>query len=167
MGAPPPGSGPLVVVSLGTVGDPATEVPVLRRIVAALGTLPVRGFVTLPTTIRPDELGDVPANVTVGGYVRHAAVLPHADVLVTHAGLGSVVAALAHGVPMVALPLDREQPDNARALVRAGAGVALSPDAPPGEIGRAVAEQLARSTSPRVTVDPFPAVDLVESLAGD
>ena len=75
-----------------------------------------------------------PAEPTVSGYVRHAAVLPHADLLVTHAGLGSVVAALAHGVPMVALPLDREQPDNARALARMGAGVALAPDAPADEI---------------------------------
>jgi UDP:flavonoid glycosyltransferase YjiC (YdhE family) len=155
-----------VVVSLGTAGDPAVELPVLRRIVAALGGLAVRGLVTLPASIEPDRLGGVPAAVTVGGYVRHAAVLPHADVLVTHAGLGSVVAALAHGVPMVALPFDRDQPDNARALVRMGAGVALSPDAPSDEIAAAVADQLSRSTSPRVTVDPRPAVDLLEALAG-
>jgi len=163
---PPAGSGPVVVVSLGTAGDPAAELPVLRRIVAALGGLAVRGLVTLPTSIEPHRLGAVPADVTVGGYVRHAAVLPHADVLVTHAGLGSVVAAVAHGVPMVALPFDRDQPDNARALVRMGAGVALPTAASSDEIAAAVADQLARSTSPRVTVDPRPAVDLLEALAG-
>ena len=151
---PPTGTGPLVVLSLGTAGDPADEVPVLRRVVAALADLPVRGLVTLPDYVDRAALGAVPGNVTLSGYVRHAAVLPHADLLVTHAGLGSVVAALAHGVPMVALPLDREQPDNADALVRAGAGVALAPDSPAGEIRDAVADQLRRSTSPRVTVDP-------------
>ena len=51
--APPPGSGPLVVVSLGTVGDPAAEVPVLRRILAALAELPVRVFVTLADYVDP------------------------------------------------------------------------------------------------------------------
>ena len=162
--APPAGSGPLVVVSLGTAGDPAQEAPVLRRIVAALADLPVRGFVTLPATIGPGDLGPVAGNVTLSGYVRHAAVLPHADLLVTHAGLGSVVNALAHGVPMVALPLDREQPDNARALVRAGAGVALDPAAPADEIRAAVTDQLRRSTSPRVTVDPSPAVARLAAL---
>jgi len=162
--APPRGSGPLVVVSLGTVGDPAHEVPVLRCILTALADLPVRGFVTLPDYVDRAALGELPANVTVSGYVRHAAVLPHADLLVTHAGLGSVVAALAHGVPMVALPLDREQPDNARGLVRMGAGVALEPDASEAEIGGAVADQLRRSTSPRVTVDPTPTVALLTSL---
>lgn len=161
---PPPGSGPLVVVSLGTAGDPGLEVPVLQRVVAALGALPVRGFVTLPGYVPAAALGDLPANITTAGYVRHAAVLPHADLLVTHAGLGSVVAALAHGVPMVALPLDREQPDNARALVRMGAGVALPRDAPVADVRAAVADQLRRSTSPRVTVDPTPTIELLTSL---
>jgi MGT family glycosyltransferase len=162
--APPAGSGPLVVVSLGTAGDPAKEAPVLRRIVAALADLPVRAFVTLPVAIGPADLGPVAGNVTLSGYVRHAAVLPHADLLVTHAGLGSVVNALAHGVPMVALPLDREQPDNARALVRAGAGVALDPAASADEIRAAVTDQLRRSTSPRVTVDPSPALARLAAL---
>jgi UDP:flavonoid glycosyltransferase YjiC (YdhE family) len=162
--APPPGSGPLVVVSLGTAGDPAVEVPLLRRVLAALADLPVRVFVTVAGYVDRAAIGAVPPNATVSGYVRHAAVLPHADLLVTHAGLGSVVAALAHGVPMVALPLDREQPDNARALVRMGAGVALAPNAPADEIRAAAAEQLRRSTSPRVTVDPGPAVARLVSL---
>jgi MGT family glycosyltransferase len=162
--APPPGSGPLVVVSLGTAGDPGVEVPVLRRVLAALADLPVRVFVTVAGYVDRAAIGAVPPNATVSDYVRHAAVLPHADLLVTHAGLGSVVGALAHGVPMVALPLDREQPDNARALVRMGAGVALAPDTPADEIRAAAAEQLRRSTSPRVTVDPGPAVARLVSL---
>jgi UDP:flavonoid glycosyltransferase YjiC (YdhE family) len=162
--APPAGSGPLVVVSLGTSGDPEVEAAVLGRIVDGLAALPVRGFVTLPGYLDRADLGAPPPNVTYSCYVRHSAVLPHADALVTHAGLGSVVNALAHGVPMVALPLDREQPDNARALVRMGAGAALDPDTPAAEIATAVADQLRRSTSPRVTVDPGPAVDLLASL---
>jgi MGT family glycosyltransferase len=166
---PPRGTGPLVVVSLGTAGDPASELPVLRRIVAALGTMDVRAFVTLPAYLESGDLavgeGEVPSNVTVSGYVSHSAVLPHADLLVTHAGLGSVVAALAHGVPMVALPLDREQPENARALVRFGAGLSLEPDAPVADLRAAFADQLARSTSPHVTVDPTPTVDVLEDLA--
>jgi MGT family glycosyltransferase len=162
--APPPGSGPLVVVSLGMAGDPAREVPVLRRVLAALAGLPVRVFVTVADYVDRDALGAVPPNATVSGYARHTAVLPHADLLVTHAGLGSVVAALAHGVPMVALPLDREQPDNARALVRMGAGVALAPDALVDQIRAAASDQLRRSTSPRVTVDPEPAIARLTAL---
>lgn len=162
---PPAGSGPLVAVSLGTTGDPAAEVPVLRRVIEALGGMAVRGLVTAPPAVEVDDLGPPPPNVAISGYVRHAAVLPHTDVLVTHAGLGTVNAALAHGVPMVALPFEREQPDNARALVRLGAGVALPTDAPVDDLRDALAGQLARSSSPHVTVDPTPTVDLLEGLA--
>jgi len=57
---------------------------------------------------------------------------------VTHAGLGTVHAALAHGVPLVCLPIGRDQPDNAARVEWHGAGLRLSPKSPPGVIGAAV-----------------------------
>jgi UDP:flavonoid glycosyltransferase YjiC (YdhE family) len=42
------------------------------------------------------------------------------------------------GVPVVALPLGRDQPDNAQRIVECGAGVRLMPDARPAEIAEAV-----------------------------
>ena len=162
---PPGGEGPLVAVSLGTAGDPV-EVELLQRILVALAALPVRGFLTVPDYIDRARL-ELPDNATVSGYVRHAAVMPHADLLVTHAGLGSVVVALAHGVPMVCLPLAREQPDNARAVVRIGAGRALHTDASAEEIRAAIAEQLDRPDRVRLAPDPRRAVDLLERLARD
>jgi hypothetical protein len=161
---PPVGEGPLVVVSTGTAGDdPALETDLLGRILTALGGLPVRGFVTVPGYIDPAAL-DPPPNVTVSPYVRHAAVLPHAAALVTHAGLGTVLAGLTHGVPLVCLPLGREQPDNARAVERLDAGVALPLDAPPDKVRDAVAAQLARTAPPVREPDPARAVALVDSV---
>ena len=155
---PPPGPGPLVVASTGTAGDPAPQTDLIERVLVALGALDVRGFVTVPPYIDRARLRP-PPNVVLSDHVRHAAVLPHADVLVTHAGLGSVLAGLAHGLPLVCLPLGREQPDNARAVARAGAGVALPPDAPPEEIARAVSAQLVRAAPVRFTPDPSRAVE--------
>ncbi len=160
---PPEGAGPLVVVSTGTAGDPAAQTDLIDRVGAALGTIDVRGFVTVPTYIDRSRL-QPPPNVVLSGYVRHAAVLPHADVMVTHGGLGSVLAGLAHGVPLVCLPLDREQPDNARAVARAGAGVALPPDAVPGDIARAVTDQVGRAGVVQFPPDPERAAGLVEGV---
>ena len=53
-------------------------------------------------------------------------VLHRAAAVVTHGGLGSTLGALAHGVPLVVLPLfSLDQWFNAAAVARAGAGVAL------------------------------------------
>lgn len=160
---PPSGEGPLVVVSLGTAGEAAPESELLRKILDALGGLPVRGLVNLPdyidaATLRP------PANVTLSGYVRHTAVLPRADLLVTHAGLGSVLAALAFGVPMVCLPLGREQPDNAEAVVRVGAGRTLSAASGPEEIREAISAELGSGRSVRIEPDPGPVIAALEGL---
>ena len=162
---PPAGPGPLVVVSMGTAGsDPVAETEVLRHIVGALGTLVVRGFVSVPDAIDAAAL-DAPANVTVTGYVRHAAVLPHADLVITHAGLGTVAAALAHGVRLLCLPLDRDQPANARAVDRLGRGATLDARAGVDDIRRAVEHALGQPQPGPVVVDPAAASATIAALA--
>jgi len=118
------------------------EGPVLARLVEALADEPVRVLVLLGDHLDRGRLR-LPANATESGYVRHAAVLPHAALSVNHAGLGTVLAALGHGVPQVCLPLGREQPANARAVERVGAGRMLPADAGAEAMREAVREVLA------------------------
>jgi MGT family glycosyltransferase len=139
--APPPGDAPLVLVGLSSTymaqGD------LLGRIVIALGTLPVRALVTLGPSLELDALGAVPSNVTVVAAAPHAEVLKQAALVVTHAGHGTIIKSLAAGVPVVALPMGRDQPDNAARMVAAGAGVSLKPSAKVEAIRAAVADVLA------------------------
>jgi UDP:flavonoid glycosyltransferase YjiC (YdhE family) len=125
-------SRPLVLVGLSTTYQAHSGL--LERIVSALGALPVRALVTTG----PIQLGESPPNVQLARFVPHARVLPHADAVVTHAGLGTVHAALAHGLPMVCLPIGRDQPDNAARVVWRGAGLRLSPKSSPARIAAAV-----------------------------
>jgi UDP:flavonoid glycosyltransferase YjiC (YdhE family) len=169
----PPGDPgePLVLVSLGTT--PMDEVPVLQRIVDALAAEPVRVLVTLGAHLDPAALR-LPGNATATGYVRHAACLPYAAATVTHAGLGTVLASLAHGVPLVCVPLGREQPDNAAAVVRLGAGLVVPPAAGGEAVRDAVREVLAdpayRSAAAAVAGtlpapgEPSPAEDEIAAL---
>ncbi len=159
--APPPGDDPLVVVSMGTAGQGGA--PVLQRVVDALASCAVRGWVSVPSYVSPDELC-APDNVTLSGYVRHAAVMPHADLLVTHAGLGSIGAALAFGVPMVCIPEDRDQPANAVAVTRIGAGQRLDTDAAPATISAAVERGLAGPRLAPRPPQPGRAAALLETL---
>jgi MGT family glycosyltransferase len=136
----PPGDDPLVLVGLSSTYQDQTAV--LRRIAAALGRLPVRGLITLGPSIPLDGFA-APANVTVVEAAPHSQVLPQASLVVTHAGHGTAIRALAHGVPLVCLPMGRDQLDVAARVVAAGAGVKVRPGAPPRRIARAVTEVLS------------------------
>jgi MGT family glycosyltransferase len=130
---------PLVVVSLGTT--PMREEELVQRVLDALADEPVEVLALLGDHLRPESFR-APANSLVRGYVRHASVFPAADLVVTHGGLGTVLAALRYGVPMLCLPLGREQPENAAAVERLGAGKVLATDASPDDIRGAVGELL-------------------------
>lgn len=58
-------------------------------------------------------------------YVPHTPVLRRAACVICHAGMGITQKALAHGVPVVAVPFGRDQPEVARRVEVARAGVRL------------------------------------------
>ncbi len=72
-----------------------------------------------PASFRP------PANVRIERFVPHSPVLEQAACVVCHAGMGITQKALAHGVPVVAIPFGRDQPEVARRVEVARAGVRL------------------------------------------
>lgn len=58
-------------------------------------------------------------------HVPLADVLPRCAAVVTHGGSGTVVAALAAGVPCVVLPMGADQPWNADRVAALGTGLVL------------------------------------------
>ena len=64
--------------------------------------------------------------------------------MITHAGHGTVLKALAAGVPLVCVPMGRDQRDNTTRVLRLGAGVRVSKTAEPRRIAAAVREVLDR-----------------------
>lgn len=129
------GSRPLVLVGLSSVHQGQTET--LGKIAAALGRLPVRGLVTTGRAVAPEAVS-APPNVQVVRAAPHSLVLRRAAAVVTHAGHGTVLRALAAGVPLVCLPMGRDQKDNTVRLLRLGAGVRVSRSASPEQIAAAV-----------------------------
>jgi MGT family glycosyltransferase len=135
----PLGDGPLVLVAGSSVFQGQTDL--LRRAADALGRLPVRGVVTTGRAVDPTDV-PAPRNVRVVRAAPHRAVLDEAAVSVTHAGHGSVLKALSVGVPLVCVPMGRDQKDNTVRVQRLGAGVRVSPKASAEEIASAVARVL-------------------------
>jgi MGT family glycosyltransferase len=127
---------PLVVASFSTMPG-QTSPALLQRVLNALESLPLR--VLLATGPVSPEILTTPPNAAVVGYVPHAAVLPYAALAINHAGHGSVMAALAHGVPLVCLPtLGADQSIIAGRVQALGAGKAIPGQAGANELRSAV-----------------------------
>jgi UDP:flavonoid glycosyltransferase YjiC (YdhE family) len=136
----PPGDEPAVLVGLSTTYHHHQQ-ELLHTIVDALGRLPVRALVTTAGVVDPSALQH-PPNVTITDHVPHVSVLDQTAVMVTHAGLGSVAAALSFGVPLVCTPISRDQPLNAQRVSQLGAGLALDRESSADEIRCAVQDVL-------------------------
>jgi len=89
----------------------------------ALAQEPVTVVATLPAG---DPAGfQAPANAHVERFIPHGPVLERAACAVTHGGMGSTQKALAHGVPVCAVPFGRDQLEVARRVEIAQAGTRL------------------------------------------
>jgi MGT family glycosyltransferase len=132
-----PGSQPLVLVALSSVYQ--NQSGLLRAIAQGLGTLPISAVLTTGRAVEPSHI-PAPPNVQVLRAAPHRQVLAEASVVVTHAGHGIVMKSLAAGVPMVCIPMGRDQKDNTARVLRLRAGVQIGKRSTPARIAAAVAE---------------------------
>ncbi len=117
---------PLVYVSFGTFLSARRDV--LRRVLDQLARADVC-VVVATGTAQHGDLGDLPEAWYVAPTLGQLAVLRHADAVISHAGNNTVTEALAHGVPVVAMPFSTDQFAIAADLERVGCGLALDPNA--------------------------------------
>jgi len=140
---------PTVYLTLGTVFNVESG-DLFGRLLEGLSSLPINLVVTVGPQIDPEELGLQPANVRVEKFVDQWALLPSCDLVVSHAGSGTVIGALAHGLPMVLLPMGADQPLNARRCEALGVARVLDPvEATPRQVNEAAAALLADSAPRR------------------
>jgi UDP:flavonoid glycosyltransferase YjiC (YdhE family) len=131
---------PLVYLTLGTmvVTDDA-----LRSAMSGLASLDVDVLIALGSAAGT-EIGDFPPNVHIERFVDQVGVIETVDLVVHHGGSGTVLAALATGVPQVVLPRGADQFVNAERLDAAGLAAVLPPgDATPDAVAEAARAALA------------------------
>jgi UDP:flavonoid glycosyltransferase YjiC (YdhE family) len=119
---PPPGDDPLVLVAPSTSQDP--DQTMLREALDGLADQPVRVLATYNRRLPPEPIA-VPHNARLVEWVSYAKAMPRCDVVVCHAGHGTVVRSLASGVPLVACPAAGDMGENASRIGWAGVGVPL------------------------------------------
>jgi UDP:flavonoid glycosyltransferase YjiC (YdhE family) len=129
---------PTVYFTLGTVFNVESG-DLFERVLVGLRGLPVHLVVTVGWGIEPAELGPQPPNVQIFQHIPQEITLRYCDVVISHAGSGSVMGALGYGRPMVLLPMGADQPWNADRCEAWGVARVLDPVAVrPEEVGEAV-----------------------------
>jgi UDP:flavonoid glycosyltransferase YjiC (YdhE family) len=136
-----------VYATLGTVFNRASG-DLLPRIIRALGSLPVRALVTTGPDIDPAGFPEPGPRVRLEPYVPQGGVLDVVDLVVAHGGSGTMTQSLAHGVPLLVLPLGADQLPNGERVRDLGAGTMLDARATPDEIAARIRAVLA-DPSPR------------------
>jgi UDP:flavonoid glycosyltransferase YjiC (YdhE family) len=118
--APPPGAAPLVLVAPSTSQDRSLRL--LRASLEGLAELPVRVLATaVPPTADPPLRA--PPGARLVEWVSYARAMPRCDVVVCHAGHGTVARALASGCAVVAVPAGGDMNEIAARVEWAGVGV--------------------------------------------
>jgi len=136
------GGPPTIYFTLGTVFNLESG-DLFARVLAGLSELEVDVVATVGRQIDPAELGSQPERIRVERYLPHSAVLPRCDAVVSHGGSGTVLGALAHGLPSVLLPMGADQPWNADRCEELGVAVVLDAmRATPDDVREAVSTVL-------------------------
>jgi MGT family glycosyltransferase len=86
--------------------------------------------------IDPDDLRPIPSNAIIVSTAPQIELLKRASLCITHAGLNTVLEALAQGVPIVAIPIAFDQPGVAARVAYHGVGEFV-------EVGDLTAEHLS------------------------
>ncbi|WP_246721990.1 glycosyltransferase [Methylosinus sp. H3A] len=133
--APQSDERPTVLVSFSTTYQ--RQEAALAATIEALGSLPVRGVVTLGVALA-GLAPAAPPNVEILDGASHDEIIARAACVVTHGGHGTTLRALRAGAPILVLPMGRDQNDNAARVEYHGAGLRLSRDASAAEIAAAI-----------------------------
>lgn len=117
---------PLVYMTFGTIYN--RDHKLLRTVLDALETLPIEIVATVGESNDPAAFGPRRSTTRILRYAPQESFLNLCRAVVCHAGAGTVLGALAAGVPMLLLPQSADQFYNTSRASAAGTAIALMPE---------------------------------------
>lgn len=115
---------PLIYASMGTLQNGSEAI--FKTIAEACAGLDAQLVISLGGGIDPARLGKLPGDPLVVSYAPQLEILKRTSLVITHAGINTVLESLCEGVPLVAVPLAHDQPGVA-ARVKARGACAVVP----------------------------------------
>lgn len=114
---------PTVYATIGTVYQ---ERDIFQAILDGLGGEPVNLIVTLGRGRDTSQFGPQPPNVHIAQYIPQTLLFEYCDMAITSGSYNTHTSALAHGLPLLVIPISDTQPLHARRCVDLGVGLALT-----------------------------------------
>jgi MGT family glycosyltransferase len=114
---------PLIYASMGTLQNGSEAI--FRTIAEACAGLDSQLLISLGGGLDPARLGKLAGNPLVVSFAPQLEILKRAVLVITHAGLNTVLESLCEGVPLVAVPLANDQPGVAARVKARGACVVV------------------------------------------
>jgi UDP:flavonoid glycosyltransferase YjiC (YdhE family) len=115
---------PLVYASLGTLQNGSKEA--FQMIASGCANLGVQLVISLGGGLSGEGFQHLPGQPIVVKFAPQLELLKRASVVITHAGLNTVLESIAEGKPMVAIPIGNDQPGVAARVAAKGSGIVLS-----------------------------------------
>lgn len=109
---------PLIYASLGSIMNQRPEI--FACIAQACVGLDAQLVISLGNPAA--DIVELPGNPIVVQYVPQSQLIARAQLVITHAGMNTVLTALRDGVPLLAIPIANDQPGVAARLQKSGAG---------------------------------------------
>jgi zeaxanthin glucosyltransferase len=114
---------PLVYASLGTLQNGSKDA--FEMIAAGCANLDVQLVITLGGGLSIDDFRNLPGNPIVVEFAPQLELIKRATLVITHAGLNTVLETISEAKPMVAIPIGNDQPGVAARLAARGAGIVI------------------------------------------
>lgn len=153
---------PLVYGTLGTYLN--TDRAVFRAMLDGLAGEDIDLVVTVGAGQDPTSVGPIPPNARVESYIPQSHLLGRCALVVSHGGSGTILPALAGGIPLLVLPQGADNFINAERCTEAGVGLTLQP----GEVSAAAVQRATQTLldEPRFRKRSLEVADEIANLPG-
>lgn len=114
---------PTLFVSMGTI---VRVRKVFETVIQLAKTADWKAILAVGKGVELNQFGCVPDNILLQNFVPQREVLPKVDVVISHGGNNTVTETLAHGKPLIVVPITGDQPESAGRVKYSGAGIRLN-----------------------------------------
>ena len=115
----------LIYISLGTIFN--KNIDFYKKCIEIFGnSKQFQVIISIGKSINVKDLGDLPENISAFNFVPQHQVLKQSDIFITHGGINSInEAILLNNLPLIVIPQEMDQNDNAKQIENFEAGIAL------------------------------------------